>query len=166
LYLQSVAFFDIDGDDQKELIAVFRGNPNLAIYELSSGGAEFQRELGLPFRAGLISETSDTWGNSYLHVIANTLNRSATFSGDHPGTFYNGTPPTLRSVKTIQLDSTTRYGTRSTFSVLFYGDRVTIIRIQPTGLSVAGSFLLQPEVPTILISDFHGIGELQTMFIP
>lgn len=166
LHIGSMALFNLDEDPEEEVILTFRNNPRLVVYDLTPNGLSFQRELAIPFDGTAVFKTTDNFGNTYLHVIDQTLTRSLTLLASANGSFFMGDPPSFQGSQWIQLDSSFRFNGGPTFMVLYYLDRVALIQIHYNGISIVGSFCTNPSVPQILVGDFSYSGELQTMVVP
>ena len=129
LTVSGLDFFDWNSDGVKELVVAFENTSNLYIYNIVNKTLRYSREFTLPFEPSSIVTTAavSPFKTSYLHVGNDSLDQSVLFNSRYPGVYSFMTPVTLRSSRTITLDSAEEGIDPLEFLAVEYNDRLMVL---------------------------------------
>ncbi len=153
LTVSGLDFFDWNSDGVKELVVAFENTSNLYIYNVVNKTLRYSREFTLPFEpSSVVSTTSvSPFKTNYLHVGNDSLDQSVLFNSRYPGVYSFMTPVTLRSSRTIALDSADEETEPLEFLAVEYNDRLLVLNKLGNYYVTACSLGLKNSSPTASI---------------
>jgi hypothetical protein len=164
----SFGVLDFNGDGESELAVLFRGSPNLFVYERTEGEYRYVKEVVLPFEPGLVvdADFSGLVKEHRLYVFDSGLRRTVALTSVSPQVLLQGLYAPLERFREVFLESEPDGPGEAELVLFDYAGRLTVAERKQGGLVLHGGFDFSGEIPLILFGDLLGAGSRQLFCLP
>ena len=165
--ISSLALFDFDGDQQLEVAALFRGRPNLFIFEIDSHELKYLKEIVLPFQPSVVVDSLFEGGvrRRWLHVFDGSFRRVASLTAQNPSIFLVGLGSLFGRISTCKLDAEVGGPEEVELTIFEAGGRISVFEKKGQSWMSRGSFPIDERYPLVLFGDYLDEGSRQLFWV-
>lgn len=161
----SFAFFDLQGDKNKELFIVFADLPQISVYEYSAEGYRHLKDWVFSFKPALVlSVVEGVLQEEKLFVFDDSLSTVVMLSSRNRDNFLilDG----FGTTRKFMLSFSEPLASPEELLVLERANRIAIVGKSAVGLRVFGSFDAGRGYPFVIVGDYFQKGRPQIIYAP
>ena len=165
--VSSLALFDFDRDDKLEVAILFRGEPNLFVFDIDGHELKYLKEIVLPFQPSVVVDSlfEGPLDQKWLHVFDTSFRRVASLTSQNPSVFLLGVGSLTGLISTCKLDAEVGGPEELELTIFEAGGRLSLFEKKGQGWYTRGSFLTVDGYPLLLFGDYLDKGSRQLFWV-